>query len=962
MRKNMLFIYLLLIIFPFLSNATEIPKAIEVKELKLKNGLTVYLNEDHNQPNVMGLVVVRGGSKRDPKDATGIAHYFEHIMFKGSEKLGTIDYQKEKVFLDSIEIMYDNLAVCQDKEQKKKIQLKINDLSIKAAEFAIPNELDKVLSAMGGSGVNAYTNMESIVYHNVFPENQMEKWMEVYYDRFSHPVFRLFQSELETVYEEKNMYSDDPFEMLFEEVMRNLYRSHPYGQQTVLGSIEHLKTPSLRKMKEYFETYYVPNNMAILLSGDFKSENALPLIEKTFGQMKAKEVPPMPEYIEEPFNGREFVSKRYTPVKLGVMAYHTVNATHKDANTVEVTNNILSNYSSTGLLDQLSLDNKLMMVGAEPDMNVDLGGTFFFFVPKLVGQSLKNAEKLVDIELEKVRKGEFCDELLASVKQTLIKEHNESLENVRYRSYYITDAFLNNVSWTDYLKYPEYIEKITKDDVIRVAKKYYGNNKMVLYSKMGFPKKHKLEKPPYKPVVPKNAEAQSEFAKEIAAMPVLPSTPSYIEFNEDVKIVQIQDKVHLYVSKNKINDIFSLRFQFGTGKFYNPLSEATANLLDYCGAGDLKTKEFKAKMQKLGVEFYAYTRDNNFIINFTGLESNFDESIKLINELFNNPNATQEDVKKVAQMIKFNEKYASKDPYSIGNALSNYALFSERSTFVTRKSSKDIKKLEIDQLLDNFKEVLKYEVDIHYCGKLSENDVKHKLANNIQFSDKRLASKVLEQPKREQYQENTILVVNDKKALQSQIYFFVEGEALTEENRTISTAFNKYFGGDMNSIVFQEIREFRSLGYSAWGNYRTPLLNNESGYLKGFVGTQSDKTIDAVDAYINLIVNMPEKEERLENIISSLTQSINSERPTFRYLSSQVAYWNKQGYKNDPRKDRMSTYQNLKFDDITNFYKENIKGKPYVITIVGDASRFNLDELKKYGKIIELDKKDIYNF
>lgn len=278
MRKNMRFIYLLFIIFPFLARATEIPKAIEVKELKLKNGLTVYLNEDHNQPNVMGLVVVRGGSKRDPKDATGIAHYFEHIMFKGSEKLGTIDYEKEKVFLDSIEIMYDNLAVCQDKEQKEKIQLKINDLSIKAAEFAIPNELDKVLSAMGGSGVNAYTNMESIVYHNVFPENQMEKWMEVYYDRFSHPVFRLFQSELETVYEEKNMYSDDPFEMLFEEVMRNLYRSHPYGQQTVLGSIEHLKTPSLRKMKEYFETYYVPNNMAILLSGDFKSENALPLL------------------------------------------------------------------------------------------------------------------------------------------------------------------------------------------------------------------------------------------------------------------------------------------------------------------------------------------------------------------------------------------------------------------------------------------------------------------------------------------------------------------------------------------------------------------------------------------------------------------------------------------------------------------------------------------------------------
>ena len=128
MRKTLKFISLLFLVLPLLANAIEIPKAIEVKEVKLKNGLTVYLNEDHNQPDVMGSVVVRGGSKRDPKDATGIAHYFEHIMFKGSEKLGTIDYEKEKVFLDSIEVMYDKLAACSDKDEKEKIQIKINDL------------------------------------------------------------------------------------------------------------------------------------------------------------------------------------------------------------------------------------------------------------------------------------------------------------------------------------------------------------------------------------------------------------------------------------------------------------------------------------------------------------------------------------------------------------------------------------------------------------------------------------------------------------------------------------------------------------------------------------------------------------------------------------------------------------------------------------------------------------------
>ncbi len=950
---------LLIVIIPFCLQGKDIPESLKVKELKLENGLTVYLNEDHNQPNVMGLVVIRGGSKRDPKNATGIAHYFEHIMFKGSENLGTINYKEEKVYLDSIELLYDQLAQSNDEDQKEKIQLHINDLSIKAAEYAIPNELDKVLANMGGTGVNAYTNMESIVYHNVFPGNQLEKWMEVYYDRFANPVFRLFQSELETVYEEKNMSMDDPFNRLFEDIMKNIYRNHPYGQQTVLGSIEHLKTPSLSKMKDYYNTFYVPNNMAVILCGDFNSDVALDLIKKTFGQMEYKEVPPMTEYKEEAFNGRELVSKRLTPIKVGVIAYRAVESNHQDAEALIATNRILSNYSSTGLLDQLVLQNKLMEVYAMDELSVDNGVNLVLYLPKIIGQSLKNAEKLINDEIEKLKKGEFSDELLASVKQSMIKNHYESLENTDYRSYFITDAFLNNITWDEYLKYPEKVESITKEEVVMIANKYYTDNRLVFYSKMGFPKKHKLEKPPYKPVTPKNTEAKSEFAMKIENMPTIQTEPSFIKFNEDVYISEIQDKVHLYTSKNNINDIFSLRLQYGIGKFNNPTSEATSYLLNYCGAGDLNTKEFKEKMQKLGLSFYASVDFDNFTIYFSGLENNFDESIELINTLLTNPKATQDDVDKVAQSIKFNERYDEKDPYSMGRALSHYAMFGEKSTYIYRKTSKEVKKMNIADLLKNFQEIQDYEVDVHYCGKL-ESDEAEKIIKKIQFKENLKSSKVYERPELVKRNENTILLVNDSKAIQSQIYFIVNGENIDENSRTMSIAFNKYFGDDMNSIVFQEIREFRSLGYSAWGNYFTPLKNDKPGYLKGFVSTQSDKTMEAIEAFSNLILNMPEKEERLDIVKNSLTQSVNSERPTFRDLTFTVANWDKQGYKHDPRKTRIDKYNTMKFSDITNFYKNQIKDKPYIITIVGDAKRINLDELKKYGKIIELDKKDIY--
>ena len=217
---------------------------LKVETYKLDNGLTVYLNADHTMPMIHGMVLVKGGGKRDPKDATGIAHYFEHIMFKGTNQLGTINYGGEKPYLDSISILYDDLGKTKDEKKRIEIQQEINRISIKAADYAIPNEFNKILSEMGGKGVNASTGYEYINYYNSFPSNQIEKWLEVYSHRFIQPVFRLFQSELETVYEEKNMYADDALNTFFEKFMEKFYKNSPYGQQTILGSSEHLKTPN----------------------------------------------------------------------------------------------------------------------------------------------------------------------------------------------------------------------------------------------------------------------------------------------------------------------------------------------------------------------------------------------------------------------------------------------------------------------------------------------------------------------------------------------------------------------------------------------------------------------------------------------------------------------------------------------------------------------------------------------
>ncbi|MEM7040294.1 MAG: insulinase family protein, partial [Bacteroidota bacterium] len=255
---------------------------LNVKKAVLDNGFEVYLIEDEHAPMIFGAVAVKAGGKYDPKDATGMGHYLEHMLFKGTTTLGTTDYTKEKVYLDKIDALYEDLGKTTEPEKRKAIQKKINEEAVAAAEYAIPNELDRLLASIGSKGVNAFTTAEMIVYHNSFPSNQVEKWLDIYAHRFQNPVFRLFQSELETVYEEKNRAMDDFTRPLFERFQKSLFKNHPYGQQSVLGETDHLKNPSLMKMYAYFNKYYVANNMALVLSGDFDAEEVMPVIKAKF--------------------------------------------------------------------------------------------------------------------------------------------------------------------------------------------------------------------------------------------------------------------------------------------------------------------------------------------------------------------------------------------------------------------------------------------------------------------------------------------------------------------------------------------------------------------------------------------------------------------------------------------------------------------------------------------------------
>ena len=211
------------------------------------------------------------------------------------------------------------------------------------------------------------------------------------------------------------------------------------------------------------------------------------------------------------------------------------------------------------------------------------------------------------------------------------------------------------------------------------------------------------------------------------------------------------------------------------------------------------------------------------------------------------------------------------------------------------------------------------------------------------------------------HKRNKVFMIDDPKAVQSQIYILSKGEVLDTEQRAIANVFNKYFGRGMASIVFQEIREFRSLAYTARGYFVNRPDVNMKGYFYGYIGTQVDKTMDAISTYIDIFRNMPKKENRLSSIRSGLTQSINTRKPAWRSQASYVRNLMKQGYEEDPNKLNYEVYNEVEFQNIIDFHNNNIEKDPLVITIVTDKSKIDIDRILDYGELIELDKEKVFN-
>ena len=403
---------------------------LEVKQFELSNGMQVWLNQDKSQPIVYGAVVVRAGAKDCPD--TGLAHYLEHLLFKGTEELGTVDYEAEKVWLDSIALCYDRLSTLTNDDDRKAIQKEINRLSKKAADFAIPNEFTRLIARFGGTGLNAGTSYDYTYYYNTFSPQYIEQWAELNSHRMINPVFRLFQGELETVYEEKNRGADNTIQAPLFEMIKEFSGSNPYSYQ-VIGSTENLKNPRLGEMMDFFNKYYVGCNMGLILSGDIDFDGLQPLLERTFGRIRRGDKPEKAPVKVEPFTGiREVKIKAEIPlIKIAVYAFNGPTDSEKDAPALDLATGLLTNSFSSGLMDSLVTGHKMLLAGAmRVPMFNEMGITGFAVVPNLPFGSLPKAEKLCWEQVRKIQNGQFSDSEVEALKLETARNAQQALETI----------------------------------------------------------------------------------------------------------------------------------------------------------------------------------------------------------------------------------------------------------------------------------------------------------------------------------------------------------------------------------------------------------------------------------------------------------------------------------------------------------------------------------------------------
>ena len=929
----------------------------------LDNGLKVYMIVNKDEPRIDAHVAVKVGSKNDPQETTGLAHYFEHLMFKGTKQLGTQDYAAEEPMLDQIEALFEVYRKTTDPEERKAIYHQIDSISYEASKIFIPNEYDKAMAAIGGRGTNAYTSNDVTCYTENIPSNQLENWAKIQADRFENVVLRGFHTELETIYEEYNMYAVMDQEKVMEALFAALFPNHPY-HTPVIGWGDHLKNPSITNVKKYHDEWYVPNNMAVCLAGDFEPKEAIKVIDKYFGQLKPnKDLQKLQYKPEEPIT--EPIVKDVLGLESPsiVLAWRFPGANSPETKYLDLITDILSN-GRAGLIDlDVNQQQKTLSMGAGISSLSDYS-VFLVEGEPLQGQSLEEVKEIALAEIEKVKKGEFDDDLLTANINNLKLQYMRMYENSRYLVRLEVNSFIDDIPWKDVVNEVEELSKITKEDIVAFANEHFKDNYVQVNKlEQRDPTDTRIAKPAITPIM-MNRDAASQFLRDIqaSAAAVKPIEPVFVDYQKDMSVGEAKSGIPVLYKKNETNGIFELQYLFETGSYADKVMPFAANYLSFLGTDDMTPEEVQKAFYRMAVNMSVSCTGERTYVSLNGLAENMEEAMELLEKVVAHAQANPEALAMLKANTLYERRNAKLDQRTNARKMSVYTQYGPTNPETSILSAQELMQLSDEVLLEKIHNIFNNQHQVLYYGPLAEARL-IETVNRIHNVPETLAPVVEGNPYAYMPTDgnNVILAPYDANQLNLQAYYNT-GLNFNVETAPIITLYNEYFGGGMNGIVFQEIREARGLAYSARANYSIPGDLDHPSLFSFSIGTQNDKLIDALSAFDQIINDMPVSEHAFNIAKESLISNIRTARTVRSRVLMSYLNAKKRGLDYDINKVIFEKVPALTLDDVVKFQQEYVKDKPHTIGILGRKSDMDLKALAGYGTIKEVSTEDIFGY
>lgn len=930
----------------------------------LDNGLKVYMSVNRETPRLQTYIAVKTGSRNDPPETTGLAHYLEHLMFKGTTHFGSSNVAAEAPLLDTIECRFERYRHITDPVMRKKAYHEIDSISQLAARYNIPNEYDKLMASIGSQGSNAYTSEDVTCYVEDIPANEIDSWAKVQADRFKNMVIRGFHTELEAVYEEYNIGLGSDDEKQIQAMSKKLFPGHPYGTQSTIGTQEHLKNPSITNIKNYFHRYYVPNNVAICLAGDFDPDKTIAIIDKYFGDWKKSDNLSYPQYAP--------LKKLMAPVDTTVvgleapnvfMAWRTDAAASAQQDTLSVISYLLSN-GKAGLFD-LDLNNPMKVMGASAQLssNHDYGMFYLYGLPK-EGQDTKEVRRLMLGEIEKLKKGQFSDDLLPSAVNNMKLKYYQSLRKNDERADRFVNAFINDKQWDDEVHSLDRIAKMTKSQIVDFANRFFTDGYVTVFKVQGNDTTiHKIEKPHITPI-PTNNDKQSEFLKEIVNAKPEPIQPKFVDFKRDLTVARTKKGLDYLYKKNTSDDIFSLTYHYPFGSESDNQYAVAADYLSYVGTDKLSNEKIQQQFFKLACSYKVSVGDDAINISISGLNSNMPAAVRLLENVLTSAKADKESYDKYVGIVlkaRADAKGEQRANFSALTMLGEYGAYNPQLNDMSEKQLRDA---DPQALLDKLKNLNRYRATVMYFG---PSDMK--TVDGIVSAAHATPRKFLQEPEAKPYLHQATdktevwVAPYDAKNIYMTMYH-AEGKKWTPEKAAIELLFNEYFGGGMNAIVFQELREARGLAYSAGARYTAPSAYpyKDTESFATYIITQNDKMMDCVNEFNNLLNDTPSREAGFKLARQSLIKSLSTARTNYENVFWRWLEAKKKGIDYDIRQKIYETLPKLTLNDVINFARENIANKPYRYLILGNEKDIDMDALQKLGPVRRLTTEEIFGY